>query len=153
MKLKTGETAPNFSLLDTNNELVELKDLIAEGKLLIIFFPFAFSGTCTGELCGIRDNMKLYNAFKTRIVGISVDSHFTLKEFKKANNLNFMLLSDFNKEVIEAYNVNFNYKGMKGVSKRAAFIINVQQRITYSQVLDDAGQTLDFKKIQKELRS
>lgn len=153
MNLKTGDLAPNFKLYDTKQELVELNDLLNNGKLLVIFFPFAFSGTCTGELCGIRDNMKLYNAFNTKVVGISIDSYFTLKEFKKANNLNFLLLSDFNKEVIEAYNVNSNYKGMKGVSKRAAFVINDEQKIIYSQVLDDAGQTLDYKKIQSTLRS
>ncbi len=95
--------------------------------------------------------MKLYDALDTKVVAISVDSHFTLNEFKKANNLKYMLLSDFNKEVIEAYNVNFEYKGMKGVSKRAAFIINENQMITYSEVLDDVEQTLDFKKIQAEL--
>lgn len=153
MKLKTGDKAPNICLRDTNNELVELKYLIKDGKLLIIFFPFAFSGTCTNELCTVRDNMKLYNAFNTNVVGISVDSYFTLREFKKVNNLNFLLLSDFNKEISEAYNVNFTYKGMEGVSKRAAFIIDEQQKIKYLQVLDDADQQLDLKNIQSGLTS
>lgn len=153
MSLKAGDIAPNIRLRNTNNELVELNQLIKGGKLLVIFFPFAFSDTCTNQLYTLKDNMKVFNAFKTTVVGISVDSYFTLKEFKKANNLNFLLLSDFNKEVTEAYKVNFNYKGMKGVSKRSAFIINKQQRITYSQILDDADEILDFKKIQSELSS
>lgn len=153
MSIKAGDIAPNIRLRNTNNELVELNQLIKGGRLLVIFFPFAFSGTCTNELCPLRDNMKLYNAFKTTVVGISVDSYFTLKEFKKANNLNFLLLSDFNKKVTEAYGLKFIYKGMNGVSKRSAFIINEQQRVTYSQVLDSADETLDFKKIQSELSS
>lgn len=153
MSIKAGDIAPNIRLRNSNNELVELNQLIKGGRLLVIFFPFAFSGTCTNELCSLRDNMKLYNAFKTTVVGISVDSYFTLKEFKKANNLNFLLLSDFNKNVTEAYGLKFIYKGMNGVSKRSAFIINEQQRVTYSQVLDSADETLDFKKIQSELSS
>lgn len=151
MNLKSGDKAPDFRLRNTNNDWIELNDLTKDSKLLVIFFPFAFSGTCTNELCTVRDNMKLYNAFNIKVVGISVDSYFTLKEFKRAHNLNFMLLSDFNKEAIEAYKVNFIYKGMKGVSKRSAFIINEQHIIKYAQVMDNADHTLNFKEIQSEL--
>jgi peroxiredoxin len=100
----------------------------------------------------MRDNMKLYNSLDAKIIGISVDSFFTLKEFKKTENLNFTLLSDFNKEVSENYGVLYeDYFGMKGVSKRAAFVINKDGEVAYAEVLDDSGNQPDYDAIQKTL--
>lgn len=152
MKLNKGDKVSNFTLQDTNGENVVLKDLAEDSKVLLLFFPLAFSSTCTEELCQTRDNMKLYNSLSTTVVGISVDSFFTLKEFKKANNLNFTLLSDFNKEVSTQFGAIYDdYFGMKGVSKRASFIVNEQLEIEYAEVLDDSGKLPDFKSIQKAL--
>lgn len=153
MKLNTGDKAPIFSLNNTEGDEVSLQDLKNRGgDTLLLFFPLAFSGVCTKEVCALRDNMKLYNSLDTTVVGISVDSFFTLKEFKKANNLNFPLLSDFNKEVSSNYGVLYeDFFGMKGVSKRSAFIVNSEGLITYAEVLDDSGKQPDFKEIQKRL--
>ncbi|MFO7525091.1 MAG: redoxin domain-containing protein [Ignavibacteriaceae bacterium] len=152
MKLNKGDKVSNFTLQDTKGNNVELKDLAEGSKVLILFFPLAFSSTCTEELCQTRDNMKFYNSFSTTVVGISVDSFFTLREFKKANNLNFTLLSDFNKEVSEQFGAFYDdYFGMKGVSKRASFIVNEQLEIEFAEVLDDSGKLPDFKSIQKAL--
>ncbi len=153
MKLNTGDKAPIFSLNNTEGDEVSLQDLKNKGgDTLLLFFPLAFSGVCTKEVCALRDNMKLYNSLDTTVVGISVDSFFTLKEFKKANNLNFPLLSDFNKEVSSNYGVLYeDFFGMKGVSKRSAFIVNSEGLITYAEVLDDSGKQPDFKEIQKRL--
>ncbi len=151
MKLNKGDKAPEIKLRDTNGDWINSKDLNKDSKLLVIFFPFAFSGTCTKEVCTLRDNMKLYNAFNTKVIGISVDSYFTLKEFKKVNNLNFLLLSDFNREIIEAYNVNFTLKGMKQIPRRAAFIISAEGTVQYSEIMEDANQGLNFKQIQNQL--
>ncbi len=153
MKLKKGEKAPDFVLKDTNLEDVTLDELISDGNLLLLFFPLAFSGVCTDEMCTTRDNLKLYNAFKTNVVGVSVDSMFALKAFKKSNNLNFTLISDFNKELSRSFGVlNESFFGMKGVSKRAAFLIDTDKKIIYSEVLEDSDQQPDFKKIQQLLR-
>ncbi|PKD44540.1 redoxin domain-containing protein [Rhodohalobacter barkolensis] len=152
MKLNKGDKVSNFTLQDTKGDNVELKDLAKGSKVLILFFPLAFSSTCTEELCQTRDNMKFYNSLSTTVVGISVDSFFTLREFKKANNLNFTLLSDFNKEVSKQFGAIYeDYFGMKGVSKRASFIVNDQHEIEYVEVLDDSGKLPDFKSIQKAL--
>lgn len=153
MKLTTGDKAPNFKLNNTEGEQISLEDLVKNGgDTLLLFFPLAFSSVCTDEVCTLRDNMKLYDSLDTAVAGISVDSFFTLKEFKKANNLNFPLLSDFNKEVSEKYGVLYeDFFGMKGVSKRSAFIINSEGVITYAEVLDDSSKQPDFKGIQKAL--
>jgi len=150
--MKIGSKTPDFSLTDTNRELKSLSELTKNGNLLLLFFPFAFSSTCTTELCTTRDNMKFYNAVKTTVAGISVDSHYTLREYKKANNLNFHLLSDFNKEASKAFGVLYDeYKGMRGVSKRASFVISPEKIVLFKEVLEDAGELPDFRSINKAL--
>lgn len=150
--MNTGEIVPDFSLISSEGIEISLSSLIKNKKILLIFFPLAFSSVCTEELCSIRDNMKLYNSLNTTVAAISVDSFFTLKEFKKANNLNFTLLSDFNKVVSAKFGVlNDDYFGMKGVSKRAAFIINQNQKLEYTEILEDSGKLPDFTAIRNHL--
>ncbi|MFO7846892.1 MAG: redoxin domain-containing protein [Balneolaceae bacterium] len=154
MKLKVGDPAPGFTLQNTNGEKVSLEQFMNEGagNTLLLFFPLAFSGVCTDELCKVRDNMKFYEALDATVAAISIDSFFTLKEFKRANNLKFPLLSDFNKEASEAYGVLYDdYFGMKGVSKRAAFVIDNDGIVKYGEVLEDSGKLPDFNAIQKTL--
>lgn len=152
--MNVGDNAKDFTLLNSDGKEVTLSDQISDGKVLLLFFPLAFSGVCTEELCTTRDNMKLYNSLNTNVIGISVDSFFTLKQFKKSNNLNFTLLSDFNKEVSEMYNSLYDeFFGMKGVSKRSAFIINEEMEIEYAEILDDSGKQPDFKAIRSALSS
>ncbi len=102
MKIEVGSIAPEFSLYDTEKNKVSLSNY--KGKnILLLFFPLAFTGTCTKELCGVRDNISQYNKFNAQILAISVDSLYTLAKYKEEQNLNFPLLSDFNKDVSEAY--------------------------------------------------
>lgn len=153
MEIKEGNIAPNFMLQDTLGKEQELYKLIEGKKGVLLFFPLAFSSTCTEELCTIRDNMKLYNALEAEIIGISIDSFFTLREYKKSQNLNFRLLSDFNKEVSRKYGVlNEDYYGMKGVSKRAAFVIGEDKKIIHFEILKDSGDLPDFIAIQEALQ-
>lgn len=148
----TGSQAPDFTLQNTNGEEITLSDQWREKNVVLLFFPLAFSSTCTKELCKIRDNMKLYNSLAAKVIGISVDSFFTLKAFKKAENLNFTLLSDFNKNVASEYKVLYeDFYGMKGVAKRSAFVINRKGTIKYYEILDDASQLPNFKGIKKIL--
>ena len=150
MSINKGDTIENFSLQNTNGEEINIKDIASDGKVLLLFFPLAFSSTCTEEMCVTRDNMKLYNSLNANVVAISVDSFFTLKEFKKANNLNFTLLSDFNREVSEMFDVLYeDFYGLNGVSKRAAFVINDNLEVEYAEILEDASKLPDFKAIQK----
>ncbi len=147
-----GQSAPDFTLQNTQGESVTISDFTGEKNVVLLFFPLAFSSTCTEELCTMRDNMKLYNSLDAKVIGISVDSFFTLQNFKKSENINFTLLSDFNKEVSEKYGALYDdFFGMHGVSKRAAFVINKEGEIVYAEVLDDASELPDFDSMQQAL--
>lgn len=152
MTPKIDSKAPDFTLQNTQGENITLSDFEEETNVILLFFPVAFSGTCTKELCTARDNMKLYNSLNAKVIGISVDSFFCLREFKKSENLNFTLLSDFNKEVSSQYDALYeDFYGMKGVSKRASFVIDKQGNIRFQEILEDANDLPDFKDIQKTL--
>ena len=144
--------APDFTLQNTNGDKVSLSDFKGRKNVVLLFFPLAFTSTCTEELCHTRDNLKIYNSLEAEILGISVDSFFTLKEFKKSQNINFQLLSDFNKEVSKDYDVLYeDFFGMKGVSKRSVFIIDKEGRVAYIEVLDNASDLPDFNELQNRL--
>jgi peroxiredoxin len=118
-------------------------------NVLLLFFPLAFTSTCTAELCSIRDNISFYNKVNATVFGISVDSLHTLAKFKSEQNLNFSLLSDFNKEVSSLYDSLYEMFGynMKGVSKRSAFVIDKNGIIQYAEVLENASEQPNFKNI------
>ena len=152
MKVETGQMAPDFSLYDTERNKVTLSDL--RGKnIVLLFFPFAFSSVCTRELCSVRDSIGDFATLEAEVFGISVDSHYTLAKYKEDQNLNFSLLSDFNKEVSGAYGSLYEKFGlnMRGVSKRSAFVIDKAGLVQYVEVLENPAETPDFGKIQKAL--
>lgn len=152
MKIHVGQPAPDFILYDSEKNKVSLSGLRGN-NILLLFFPLAFTSTCTKELCSVRDNISVFNNANARVLGISVDSLHTLAKYKTEQKLNFSLLSDFNKEVSAAYGSlyeMFSYN-MKGVSKRSAFIIDKNGIILYSEVLDNPGELPDFTAIYKIL--
>ena len=152
MALQSGQPAPDFTLFDTQRNAVTLS--AQKGKnVVLLFFPAAFTSVCTKELCNFRDNMSKYNNLDAQVYGISVDMPFTLKEFEKQQNLNFPLLSDFNKEASTAYGAVYDLwqDWMKGVSKRAAFVIDKEGKIQYAEVLENAGMEPDYSKIDETL--
>jgi len=153
MALPIKSKAPDFELQNTDGKKRSLGDALQENKnVLLLFFPLAFTEVCTKELCQVRDNLKIYESLDAVIFGISVDSFFTLKEFKRTQNLNFQLLSDFNKEVSKKYEALYkDFFGMNGVSKRAAYLIDKDGIIQYAEVLEDAAEIPDFSKIVKHL--
>ena len=153
MSLLPGDKAPSFELFDTEKKKVSLEDFKGT-NVLILFFPLAFTSVCTAELCGVRDNIAIYQNIDAAVLGISVDSLYTLGKFKAEQHLNFPLLSDFNKTVSSAYASlypTFGY-GMMGVSKRSAFVIDKQGIIRYAEVLENAGEQPDFEAIQSTLQ-
>ena len=154
MKIEVGQTAPGFTLYDSEKKQVSIADLKGQ-HVLLLFFPLAFTSTCTKELCSVRDNITWYNNVHATVLGLSVDSLHTLARFKMDHQLNFTLLSDFNKDVSTAYNSiyeTFGY-GMKGVSKRSAFVINKEGIIRYAEVLENASEVPDFEAIQRVLKA
>ena len=152
MKIEIGQKAPNFTLHDSDKNKVTLSELMGQ-NVILLFFPQAFTGVCTKELCGVRDNIALYNNANAKVLGISVDSVFTLNKFKEEQQYNFPLLSDFNKEVSALYDSIYHdwILDMKGVSKRSAFVIDKEGTIQYAEVLENAGEVPDFDKIQEVL--
>ena len=154
MALQTGDKAPDFKLYNSDKQEVSLSDY--KGKnVVILFFPLAFTGTCTTELCEMRDNISIYSNLNAEILGISVDSLFTLEKYKAEQNLPFNLLSDFNKETSSAYGSLYEnfVLGMKGVSKRSAFVVDAEGTIQYSEVLESAGDLPNFEAVQNALKS
>ncbi|OFY86144.1 MAG: peroxiredoxin [Bacteroidetes bacterium RIFCSPLOWO2_12_FULL_35_15] len=152
MKIEVGQKAPLFTLNDTDKKAVSVAEF--NGKnVVVLFFPLAFTGTCTAELCATRDDIASYNTANAQVLAISVDSLFTLGKFKGEQNLNFPLLSDFNKEASAAYGALYEefVLGMKGVSKRSAFVIDKEGVVRYAEVLEDAGQQPDFMAIKDVL--
>ncbi len=153
-KISVGDKAPEFTLRDTDKSEKSLNDYAGQ-HVVLLFFPLAFTGVCTKELCGVRDELNIYKDLDAQVVAISVDSLFTLEQFKAAEKLNFPLLSDFNKEVSRSYGSIYEdfVLGMKGVSKRSAFVISPEGMIKYAEILEDAGQIPNFDNIKKALES
>ena len=153
MALQPGQPAPQFTLVSSDKKEVSLSDFKGR-KVILHFFPFAFTGVCTAQLCTMRDNFGYYNGLNAEILAISVDSPATLAKFKEVNNYQFTLLSDFNKEVSPKYGAFYEVFGMglKGVSKRAAFVIDENQNIAYAEVLENAGELPDFNAIAEAVK-
>ena len=157
MSLRVGDLAPDFTLKSTDLEDISLS-LLRGKNVVVLFFPLANTSVCTQEMCSIRDNYDKYSSLDAVVLGISVDSPFALKLWKEANNLNFTLLSDFNKEVCQLYGSyydifvpgKFDYKG---VAKRSAFVVGKDGLLKYVEVLENAGEEPNYANIKKALES
>ena len=152
MPLTVGQAAPEFTLYNTDKNKVSLAGY--RGKnILLLFFPQAFTSTCTKELCAVRDDIGRYSNINAEVIGISVDSLFTLNKYKEEQQYNFSLLSDFNKEVSALYGALYTdwILDMKGVSKRAAFIVDKHGMLAYTEVLESAGEMPDFTAINEKI--
>lgn len=154
MKIEIGQKAPDFSLFNQEKNKVSLSEFTGK-NVLLLFFPQAFTGVCTKELCGVRDDIGRYQNANAQVLGISVDSVFTLNKFKEDQQYNFPLLSDFNKEISRAYGAIYEdwILDMKGVSKRSAFIIDKEGIVRYAEVLESAGDLPNFEAINSTLAS
>ena len=147
MAVDTGSQAPDFTLMNQDRQPVTLS--AERGKPVVLaFFPAAFSSVCTKELCTFRDSLAKLNAAKAQVYGISVDTFFTLKAFQDAERLTFPLLSDFNKDVIRQYGVfNEDMIGLKGIAKRAVFVIDTNGVVRYREVLEDARNEPNYENV------
>lgn len=148
MGLQAGDIAPDFKLFSSDLKEVSLADFKGQ-KVVLQFFPMAFTGVCTTQLCTMRDTFGFYEGMNAAVLAISVDSPFTLAKFKEEQFYQFPLLSDFNKETSAAYGAIYEEFAfnLKGVSKRAAFIIDEEGKIVYAEVLESAGDLPDFNAI------
>lgn len=149
--MNTGSKAPDFELVDTELKPRKLAEFLGHPTVLA-FFPGAFTSVCTKELCTFRDAMAKFNSLKANVVGISVDQPFSLAAFKKQNNLNFPLLSDFTEAVSRQYGgVHENFVSIRGLnaSKRAVFVLDKQGVIAYQWVSDDPGKEPNYNEVEE----
>ena len=153
MSLELGSVAPSFTLKSSDKVDVSLSDYAGK-NVVVLFFPLAFTGVCTTELCSIRDNKGDYESLNAEVLAISVDSLFTLDKFKSEQGYNFPLLSDWNKDVSASYGALYDefVLGMKGVSKRSAFVVDKEGKIRYAEVLENAGELPNFAAINETLK-
>lgn len=154
MALQIGDKAPDFSLYSSEKQLVHLQDYRGR-NVVLLFFPLAFTSTCTKELCSTRDDLDFYRILDAEVFGISTDTPQSLARYKKDHDFNFVLLSDYNKEVIRAYDTMYEeYSlGMRGVAKRSVFLIDREGIIRHMEVLEVAGDMPDLPALQDALKS
>jgi len=154
MALKIGDTAPNFTLpsLTPSKDVANISLRDYKGKnVVLLFFPQAFTGTCTTEMCTMSDNFNLYKNMNAEVLGISVDGTFVQKAFAEKNNIKVPLLSDFNKEVVKTYDVlrpEFAH-GMKGTAERGVYVVDKDGVIRYVEVMASPGDQVNFDGIKK----
>lgn len=148
MSIAVGAKAPDFTLPNQDRQPVTLSEQIKEGPVVLAFFPAAFSSVCTTEMCNFRDSAADLNKLHAQVLGVSTDTFFALKAWADAQNLNFPLLSDYNKDVIRKYGVvNPDMIGLKDIAKRAVFVIGRDGTVKHAQVLDDARNEPDYAKV------
>tara|TARA_B110000003_G_scaffold100984_1_gene103224 strand:+ start:995 stop:1468 length:474 start_codon:yes stop_codon:yes gene_type:complete len=157
MALRVGTNAPDFTLqtkTSTGLEAVTLSDQYTKKRVLLLFFPLAFTSVCVEEMCHVNTTLAEYEELNAYVYGVSVDSPFSLEKMAQADQLKFPLLSDFNKTVATAYDVLFaDLLGFKGVAKRAAFVIDTDGRILYSESSDDPKKLPNFESIKAALKA
>lgn len=149
MSADVGSKAPEFTLMNQDRQPVSLSAQRGT-PVVLAFFPAAFSSVCTKELCTFRDSLARLNQAKAQVYGVSVDTFFTLKAFQDQQGLTFPLLSDFNKQAIRDYGVfNEDMIGLKGIAKRAVFVIDKDGVVRHKEVLDDARNEPDYDAVFK----
>jgi glutaredoxin-dependent peroxiredoxin len=152
MSIEVGAKAPDFTLPNQDREPVTLSAQLKNGPVVLAFFPAAFSGTCTAEICTFRDSTPELNKTNAKVIGVTVDTFFALKAWADAQKVGFPLLSDFNKTVIRQYGVvNPDMIGLKDIAKRAVFVIDRGGVVRYREVLEDARNEPDYGKVKQAL--
>ncbi|MFQ3295852.1 MAG: peroxiredoxin [Natrialbaceae archaeon] len=146
--VQTGDTAPGFTapLANGDVETFSLSDHREEAPLVLAFFPGAFTGVCTNEMVAFREKLSEFEEVGATVYGISVDLPFALNEFREKHDLPFGLISDFNRELIDAYDVRMDFEdlGLQGIAKRSVFVIDETGDVTWTWVSEDAGVEPDY---------
>ena len=153
MAIKNGDNAPDFTLYDTERKQRTLKEFLGK-KTVLVFYPGAFTGVCTKEMCSFRDSIAAFGSLNAQVVGISIDSPFANKAFADQNRLTFPLLSDFTREVSKQYGgLQGDFAGLPGytTAKRAVFILDAHGTVRYTWVTDNPGVEPPYDEVQKAL--
>jgi glutaredoxin-dependent peroxiredoxin len=150
--LRLGQKVPEFSLPDADQKMRSLGEFTKRGPVVLAFFPFAFSGACDKEMCTFRDGFGALQGAGIQLVGVSVDSCFSLKAFAQTYNLQFPLLSDFNKKVVKLYGVlqdPWGGLGYKGVAKRSVMVVDRREMLRYRWVTDVPSDEPPYTEVMK----
>ena len=154
MAVDVGSKAPDFTLVNQDRQPVTLSQELEKGPVVLAFFPGAFSGTCTKEMCNFRDTMSSFRSVDANVLGISTDTFFTLKAWDDQQHLGFPLLSDYNKDVIRAYGVvNPDMIGLKDIARRAVFVIDKSGVVRHREVVEDARNEPDYTRLNEAVAS
>lgn len=151
MTVKVGDLAPPFKgkIVDgKETRAFDLGEVLGKGPVVLAFFPFAFSSTCEGQLCDLRDNLPALGQVEAQVFGISTDSPWTLQAFHRAHGFRFPLISDWNREAIDGYGLFYEeFRGLKRPAKRATVVIDRQGRIAWIWSTEDANVAPDIAAI------
>ncbi|WP_049987667.1 redoxin domain-containing protein [Halobellus rufus] len=149
--VSVGDDAPDFTapLANGDVESITLSEELGGDPVVLAFFPAAFTGTCTTEMCTFRDQLANFEDVGATVYGVSIDTPFTLNEFRAQNDLNFGLVSDSNREIVDAYDVSMDFAdlGVYNLAKRAVFVVDGGGTITYAWVSDDPGVEPDYDEV------
>ena len=150
MSVAVGTKAPAFTLPSKPGNPVDLSQTLGHQKTVLLFFPLAFSPVCQAEMCTFRDGWSKWERLGCKVFGVSIDSPFVVEKFREMERIPFLLLSDFNKEMAAAYGaLHADLMGLKGVTKRAAFVVDAGGVVRYEWVSDDPRVQVDFDAIEK----
>jgi len=149
----TGDAAPDFTAPLANGDIEEFtlsERLEDDAPIVLAFFPGAFTSVCTTEMCTFQDRLATFNDLAASVYGVSRDSPFTLNEFREQNDLEFGLISDYNKELIDDYDIEMDFAdlGVYGVAKRSVFVVDGDGNVAYSWVSDDPGVEPDYDEVE-----
>jgi peroxiredoxin len=153
--LRLGQRVPEFALPDADQKMRSLAELTKQGPVVLAFFPFAFSGVCDKEMCAFRDGFGPLHGAGAQLIGISVDSSYTLRAFAQTYNLQFVLLSDFNKKIVKLYGIlqdPWVELGYKGVAKRAVMVVDQQKKLRYRWTTDDPSEEPPYAEVVKAVQ-
>jgi peroxiredoxin len=151
MAVEVGQPAPDFTLYDTDRKQRRLSEF--KGKNVVLaFFPGAFTGVCTTEACALRDRMDQFNSMNAQVIGISVDPPFAQKVWADQNRVTYPLLSDFNRRVVNQYDIALpNLAGMEGyvAAKRSVFVLDKNGVVRYKWVSDTPGVEPNYDEVRQ----
>jgi len=148
MPLQPGDRAPDFTLFDSTKSPWSLAEHLPQGPVVLLFYPGAFTSTCTTELNQVNNDLARFQNTGAQVVGISTDSPYVLAEYGKVNDLQFPLLSDHGADVSAAYEAKYHHDfgkmGLDRISRRATFVVGQDGMLQHAEVLENADELPDF---------
>jgi len=153
--VEVGQQVPDVMLVNYDRKAVRLSELLGRRPTVLAFFPGAFTGVCTREMCAFRDSLAAFNALNAQVIGISVDTPYAQKAFADANHLNFPLMSDFNREAVRAFDLQdpgFAGGLLPGVARRSVFVVDADGIVRFKWVAPTPGTEPDYAAVESAVK-